>query len=742
MGRRLITPPVMLRLNPAFAARCHSPGMPTAYPRPTIDSHLSTGYTGYGWGVAPVPPGRARGITGPTSGPRMERIVRLPLIIGAGIVVLLLAAFIAAPQLRSDAAKMAEQAQEQATLAERALYQYNCNLPELKRLAPPAELKQAELASIAEKAQPKIEPEKKDLAKRLSEIRSQAQKAGLPAPQVDIPVADANGLKRAIAYYEQMLAENEQLLKQAAKDARAAKQSGARVLGVPQVAGMVEYTRASRALAEAAVLRERQQQLQAELLRANSQMRVYQAAQGCAEAMEMTAVVTGLQNDLAEVQKLAADAAARAEKLAAQVSQREQELTPVTAEQNQVRDELLTLESKGFQAGDDASFESYRADYQRLSTRARELQEQEELLRLGGLRGAKFSGDDYQNAEIQGGEPVVSLQMLREEAAAAQAVATRTSKAVTELQQQITAAEKSGQDSQAGAERYAALVKESEAKQAELRPQIEELAKQASEKEDEALKAAADAVSAFRVSQQAADGWMRDARELQSQRDPERVNPRLKMMLDDKAIPAMGSSAEAEALMLTGRIYAQRIEANRSLVDDLNQLQSDAEQPDEAEQAEQTDEAEQTDAAEQADKPEQANKDEQADDATEALEAQIEKDVAEATAKLQNAVKIYEGLVSKVTPSTKWVPQAALAGVHTLLARINPSEAAAHLSDALAKIQECTEGHERSPYVQAYLGFQEHLKQRLEAGTKTESGEKPAEEKQPAESEPAEDENR
>jgi hypothetical protein len=633
----------------------------------------------------------------------MERIVRLPLIVGAGIVVLVLAAFIAAPQLRSTAAKTAEQARDQATLAERALYQYNYGLPDVQRLAPPEELKTANLEALAEQAKADIEQGTKDLSKRLNDIRSQAQKAGLPAAQVSLPTADAGGLKRALTHYEQMLADNEQLLKQAMQDARAARQSGSSVLGVPQVAGMVEYARASRALCEASVLRDRQQQLQAELLLTNSQARGYAAALAGAEGMEMTAVVTGLQSDLAEVQKLAADSTARAEKLAAQVSEREQELAPITAEQSQVRDELLALENKGFNAGDDASFEAYRSQYQRLATRARELQEQEELLRLGGLRGARFADDDYENAEIQGGEEVLSLELLREMAAAAQEAAKRSGKAVTEMQQQIKAAEQSGQDAQAGAERYAELMKGLQARQEELRPQIDELAKKASEKEDEALKAAADAVSAFRTSQQAADNWMRDARELQSQRDPERVNPRLKMMLDDKAVPAMGSSAEAEALVLIGRIYAQRIDANRSLLTDLKQLQDNAEQ---------------------------------ADSATADLQAQIDNDAGEATTRLQNAIKIYDGLVNKVNSNTKWVPQAALAGVHTLLARINPSEAAAHLTDALECIQKSTSGHERSPYVQQYLDFQQHL-EKLTAGEQEGSGEKAAEGEPAAESEPA-----
>ncbi|HRS27350.1 MAG TPA: hypothetical protein P5255_03700, partial [Phycisphaerae bacterium] len=430
--------------------------------------------------------------------------MKLPLIVGAGIAALVLAAFIVSPQLRSEAAKTAQQARQQATLAERALHRYNYRLPTVGRLAPPEELKTADAADLAEMAKPGIEEGKKDLSKRLNEIRSQAQKAGLPPPKTDLPTADASGLKRSLGQYDQMLADNEQLLKQAAQEARAAKQAGSSVLGVSQVAGMVEYTRASRALAEASALRDAQQHLQAELRLANSQARNYEGSRDCAMGMEMAAVVSGLQNDLAEVEKLAAAATARAAELAARVSQREQELAPIKAEQDQVRDELLALENKGFTAGDDESFASYRAQYERLSTRARELQEQEELLRLGGLRGATFAGDDYQNAEIEGGEQIVSLEMLREAAAAAQEAAMRGTQAVEELRKQIKTAEQSGRDAQAAVERYTALVASLEARQAELWPQIEDLAEKAGAKEDEALKAASDAASAFRSSQQAA----------------------------------------------------------------------------------------------------------------------------------------------------------------------------------------------------------------------------------------------
>jgi hypothetical protein len=618
--------------------------------------------------------------------------VKLPLIVGAGIVVLVLAAFMLAPQLRSGEAKTAEQARNEAALAQRALYQYDYQLPDVQRLAPPEELKKADLGALAEAAKTDIDQARKDLGKRLNDIRAQADRAGLPPPQGEVPSADAGGLKRALADYEKMLADNEQLLKQAVQQARSAKSTGASVLGVPQVAGMVEYTRASRALTEARALRAAQQRLQAELLRAATQARDYEASQGYAAGLELNAVGAALRDDRAEIQKLAAEAAQQAQKLAAQVTQREQELAPIEAEQAQVRDELLALESQGFKPGDDASFEKYRAQYQRLSERARSLQEHEELLRYGGLRGAAFASDDYENAEIQGGEAVTSLEILREVAAAAKERVTRSAQALTELEQQIKTAEKSGQDAQALTAQYGELAAERQARQAELMPRVIELAKKASEKEDEALKAAGEAVSAFRASQQAADGWVRAARELQSERDPERSNPRLKMILDDKAVPVMGSSAEAEALVLIGRVYAQRIEANRSLMTDLKQLRS---------------------ADEQQSGPED-------------LEAQIGKDVGEATAKLQNAIKIYDGLVNKVKPETKWVPQAALASVHALLARIDPSQAAAHLSDALAQAQTSTGGREKSPYLQQHIEFEQYLKQKLEAGDKAGAAPEPA----------------
>jgi hypothetical protein len=623
----------------------------------------------------------------------MERIVKLPLIVGAGIVVLVLAAFLLAPHLRSGEAKTAEQARNEAALAQRALYQYDYQLPDVQRLAPPEELKKADLNALAEAAKSDIDQARTDLGKRLKDIRSQAAQAGLPPPQGELPSADAGGLKRALAHYEKMLADNEQLLKQAVQQARSAKSAGASVLGVPQVAGMVEYTRASRALTDARALRAEQQRLQAELLRADAQARDYEASQGYAAGLELNTVGAALRNDLAEIQKLAAEAAQQAEKLAAQVAQREQELAPIEAEQAQVRDELLALESQGFKPGNDASFEGYRAQYQRLSERARILQEHEELLRYGGLRGAEFASDDYENAEIRGGEAVTSLEILREVAAAAKERVTRSAQALTELEEQIKTTEKSGQDAQALTAQYGELAAERQARRAELLPRVTELAKKASEKEDEALKAAGEAVSAFRTSQQAADGWVRAARELQSERDPERSNPRLKMILDDKAVPVMGSSAEAGALVLIGRVYAQRIEANRALMTDLEQARS---------------------------------ADEQGQSVTEDLEAQIGKDVGEATAKLQNAIKIYDGLVSKVKPETKWVPQAALAGVHALLARIDPSQAAAHLSDALAQAQASTGGRERFPYLQQHVEFEQHLKHKLETADKSGAGSGPA----------------
>lgn len=611
--------------------------------------------------------------------------MRTPLIAGIVIAVVLVLAVIVVPKFRSAEDRAADQAREQAALAERLLHRYDYELPELARAADPKALEKAGPPALAEKAREDLLRVSKDYSSAVQDLRSRAEHKPIRPPQVKPLAADAAGLQQALIQYQDDLKGNANLLAEASKVAKAARGgAGANVLGVPQIAGMVEYVRAAGLLAEAEVLRREQAMLQGRLLALGAEWRAYRSSQDYLAGLDVRDILAGLRRDLEEgtptqpsLHKMAEDAEQQAKKLADDVAAREQEIAQVDAALQKARAEQLALEQRGFTAGDDASFNAYREKYLGLAGQLGTLQAQEQLLRFGGRKDAQFVGDDLETAKIEGGETVIGLEEMQRKLGPLQERTKRLATAIKALEEHIKFVEQAGQAAKQGEGRYAEL-------RSQLDQQLEQMMKQelpklideASKKEAEALNAAREAASAFDAAQQAADKLVSHEREVQSTLDPERRNPRLAKILEDPSFGQVGASARAAALVLTGNIYAQRIAADRGLLTDMK-LFTDM-HPGTSFDSKRFD-----------------------DDLKAALDA--------ANDTLKKAEEIYKKLDGKAKPYAKYIPEMSLAVVYDLLARIQPDEASTYLAEAARVAGDAVKGREKSPYLSEHLLFQRHL---------------------------------
>ncbi len=619
--------------------------------------------------------------------------MKVPLIVGGAVLLVVAAAALLAPQFRSGATKAAEQARTDAELARRLLHRYDFQLADLQRLAPPQELEKHDLARIAEAVRDDLQSLQKELASKLTTLRTRARDAGLPEPQLEAPKASRDDLRQSIQRFGERLQQNQALLRQAQQQADEARRAtDANVLGVAQINGLAKLAQAERLLADARDLRNQQRAAQERLMDLAAATRELTAGQEFLANLDVAGTQESLAGDAAQLKGQSTAAAQEAQALSQAVSEREQALAAAEARLAELREQLTALENQGFQAGNDSSFEDYRTRYSTLAQDLREIQEQEQLLRSGGLEGSAPSDDGAQEATLAG-TPVVSLDILRQRSVAATERATRLASAVQMLEMQAAGLSNTAASADESKALYAARLEQQRQQAAELVQRIAELAAAAVNAEDEALSSARDAQTAFKAAQKAADEWRSRASSVQSERDPERRNPRLSQVLADRGIGVMGSSAEAETLTLIGRIQAQRAEAADAVSADLKLLGDLVE----------------TDLT-----PEQFDQ-----QAVEARQAGSEK--------LQAALKLYDGLSNKADKTVKWIPQTGRAAVLVALARVEPTEAQLHLGEALSQLREATSGAERSPYVRDQVEFRNFLEARVAPAATAPAEQEPAE---------------
>jgi predicted nucleic acid-binding Zn-ribbon protein len=592
------------------------------------------------------------------------------------LVIVFVAAGLVAPTLRSSGDKLADQAQEQAALARRELARYSQTLPRIDELTA-AQLgkKDADLAPAVTASSEKLKQVVSEYAKAARTAQDVAGKSGLPAPTPPPFNGDAAGVQKALANFEGAVKANDALLKSAVSHAQSAAGLDAAALGVSQTVGLTAYVQAAGLLAQASELRMHQAEALARLLDQGSARNQARGEWSYYRGLDATKVLAQLRGDLEEIARLRADAAQAAKALAAQVDEQARRLNKVTEELQQVTTERLTLEQKGFVAGNDQSFGEYREQYTRLLERAQRLQAEEQELRFGSLQGAELVGADPTTAELRGGRPVDGLEELQRRLTAAQERSRRLDHAHVSLDEQIKYITDEGQSTQGAITRYQQRLTELETGQKAAAEELKKLAAEAFNKEDEALAATKKGIQAFGQAQRSADAWVRAVRDVQSSKDPSRKNERLRLILQDPYFEQAGKTAEAATQALAGRIYVQRAQYTARLIQDVRifaQLEPDF-----------------------------------GFDAT-PFQAQLETARTEGQTVLEKAAETYGRLAEKQSP-TVWVSQAAVAATYHLLAQLDDAQAEMYRDKAGEAIGKAVEKTEKSPYVRPYLQFRDAL---------------------------------
>ncbi|TWT44540.1 hypothetical protein RAS1_09550 [Phycisphaerae bacterium RAS1] len=488
-----------------------------------------------------------------------------PFLIGIGLAAVVAIAAFVSPTLRSAESKAAVEAAEKAELARRQLARFDLLLPSAAARAPAADLKDATPAAL-EGAREAIQAAAQQASADLRRLNESAAAAGLATRQPEPVGADPGSVQRAAAALDAAVKVNDALLADALKAAREAKQIDNSPLIVASVLGAAEYTRSTQLLNQAGELRAR---LARELTNLLNEAAVWKRTRGSADyfrGLDSAATLGELKamRDALAAKKESRDAAAA---LAAQVSEREQALDKAKADLAKANAEIQALEARGFRAGDDASFAAYRTQHAAASQRIKQVQSEAQLLERGGRKGAELVGENLAEAEIRGGEAVVSLDQLRRQQAAADDRVAREAASAKAIEQQIKFLEQVSADAASARTRYAARLAELEAVQTALVEEIKQLATRATEKEQEALAAAQAAAAAFRDAQKAIDDWKRQAADVQATLDTAGTNERLKFITQRTRYAAhFGNGAEAAARMLAARVHAQRVASGASLI--------------------------------------------------------------------------------------------------------------------------------------------------------------------------------
>jgi len=607
--------------------------------------------------------------------------VKPPILIGLGIAVVIIAASLLAPRLRDPGRQKAEQAQDQAALAERELARHSVTLPLADTLAPIREMKgkEGELAAAVVAATEPLKAAGAEYSKLTRIAQELARRYELPAPTPPPLSTDAAGIQRA---FQSLVKENQALLGRALKDAAAAAATDGEALGVQQAVGMGEYVRAAELLTEAQVLRVQQAEAQARLLDVAAQWKAAQGLLDYYRGLDAAPVVAGLRTDLEELGVRRTEADAAVQQLSGEVTTCRQALEQVEQDLAMQQQEWLALQKQGFQAGQDEGehgFDQYRERYLALSETVRKLQQQEQELRYGGRHGAQVADENWATGEIQNGEAVGGVEELQRRLDIAQERARRFAQATTALDEHIRYVTGSGQQAQTESSRYQERMTQLEAAAQEIAAGIEKLAAEALNNETEALKAAESAVRAFGQSQRATEAWIRAVREVQRDKDPTRKNERLDQILKDPYLEHVPRSAEASARVLAGRIHLQRVESGASLLGDMRVFTETYTDP------------------------------RFSFDPT-TFESQVETARAAGLETLQKAAETYTTISDKLSNATTvWVPLGAAAATYDLLSRIDPTQTGVFLGKATELIQKVVEKRELFPYARPFVLFRDHL---------------------------------
>lgn len=601
-----------------------------------------------------------------------------PVLVGVVLGLVIIAAALFSPLFQSAERKSAHEAQQQADLAERKLARTSLMALQLQRQTDTEALAQADMGAVLDAVSDQLGEITSEYRKRLQEVRRQAEDQNLPAPDIAVLQASAGSLQGAVSAFRTALQQEGQLLRDALADATAAENLSREALGVSFVRGMVQYAQAADQLTAAQQKRRAQAVKEAKLIDLGSMLKTAQAYRDQYRGLDVSVILGQMRQDLDELAAQSAEAQARVKELAEQVETRKAQLAEARQQLAAAQKRLLEIERDGFTAGDDASFETYRVEYERVSDRVQRLQLRTQELQDGGLRNAKLVGEQPDELRIEGGTLEIGLDELERRLAVEEERAKRLQSANTSLEEHIAYLRESSSRADGEAQRYEARIAELREKQKSLTAEIGELAKAAMEIEESALSSANAAARSFGQAQRAAGAWLRAARELQSETDPNRENERLRIILSDNYVDQAPKAAEAAARVLAGRIHALRIASAETAIATMRlfaEMNPDAVTADPAQYQELLDTAT------------QAGKE-----------------------TLESAVQLYQAVATKLeNQPTAWVPLAGLATTYHLLARVDSDQAAVYAGQAFETIQRAADLSGELPYADVHREFLSHM---------------------------------
>ncbi len=626
-----------------------------------------------------------------------------PIAIGVVLAIVILAlGFLVPAILPPTVSPTTVNALKEAELARRQLHAYDASLPLVGARADVEQLKEADFDLLVERSREEFDALNSEFNKRVSQAKSTDRENNVPESGLRAASMGPAGVRSSVSSFEKCLRDNHKMLTDAARNSRSANQADRNALGVGQVAGMVKLAEAGELLAEARELRARL---------TTEQGRLLVVAVDWAEArdeidhyagLDVTEIRGDLDADLDEIKAALEETRAGVDELRGRVAEREQTLADVRAQLTETRTQRLSLEEMGFIVGDDTSFEAYRAEYLRLSEALRQLQEQEQLLAFGGIEGGSLTDDDPLEGRIEGGETVLGLNELRRLLAVEEDKLARYTRGVKALEDQMNLVVNVGNEAQTQKGQYAERLGTLTVEIDQIRAGMDELAQQAFEKEDAALRAAREGVTSFKSAKSAADRWIADANSLQREKDPQRLNERLKLITRDSFAADAAANAEARAKTLLGRIQTERALGLGEYLDTLarvNELMPDSEF-----------------------------------DAT-ALRESFTQARDEAVSILNEAREGYERLAQKQS-NTSWVHQASLAIVYHLLWQIDEFNADQHRGNLLDQLGRTIENRRQSPHLQQQVTLYALLTGGVEAPQPDLQSDEEPDEEQPEEEEP------
>lgn len=599
--------------------------------------------------------------------------------------VLLGGSFLAPRIFHTSSAAMNPAAQRRAEEAQRQLAAYNEGVPRLLARQDAEALRNADADTLLARVSKDVEDQSSLISQTIERARQADRQSGMNG-SIPNPVSGAELIRKGVADLQKLGNANDANLKAAIKAANEAASEGRSSLGVGQVLGMVKSVEATDHFAESRRVRTRLNDERVEAVAAATEWAVAKTNFDHFSGLSGKAADEALRGDMAEFEKLLTEGQTTLDELNRTLSDRKTALESTKAGLVAARSELARIEQTGFQPGNDSSFLSMKSSLESVSKRMAELQEQEQLLIAGGLKGARISDDEIATANFEGGEETLGIQELeRRQQVAADRVArlARGKEAISKQIENVGAYGKSAEDE---AKRLSAQLNEKQEQFNKIIARMAELNNAAAAKEDAALAAASAAVAAYGSSKSATQTFLSEISE-QKNLDTDGRNERLRMISADQNLKRMAEYADAEANALLGRIYAERVLELEAYLETLDRL---------------------TKVIKGSTYDPTANKEMLATARNEAIAA------------LGKAKSAYAGFTSDAR--TGWMSQIALAAVDLTAARVDKDKAAELHADAADNMRKATEKAGKSWLFNAHYQM---LKDLIAPGAPTSAEAKP-----------------